>query len=145
MARMEVGSIFSRGPPRTHALLEIFDVSRGWRIVGKLQKPSFLFFLLPMTPCAANRAENPKKHLGTRQSRGCLDGLTRVEITGVGASKHPLLTEPKVKMNESWKSWPNYFKFYCYACKNQQTIIMVSAPWWNVFDILHNSTGVFCV
>ena len=129
MARMEIGSIFSRGPPRTHALLEIFDGSRGWRIIGKLQKRSFSFFILPMNPCAANSAENPKKRLGTRQSRGCLDGLSRVGITSVGASKHPLLTEPKLKMDESWKSWPNCLKFYCYACKNQQKIIMVSAAW----------------
>ena len=78
-----------------------FDGSRGWRIMGKLQKPSFPFFILPMTPCAGNSAENPKKRLGTRQSRGCLDGLIRVGITGVGASKHPLLTKPKIKMD--WK------------------------------------------
>ena len=98
MARMEIGSIFSRGPPRTHALLEIFDGSRGWRIMGKLQIP---FFVFPMTPCAANSAENPKKRLGTRQSRDCLDELIRVGITGVGASKHPLLIKPKIKMD--WK------------------------------------------
>ena len=35
---------------------------------------------------------------------------------------------------ETWKNWANIFKFY--TCKNRQKIVMVNAPWWNLFDIL---------
>ena len=38
------------------------------------------------------------------------------------------------RMDRNLKNWANIFKFY--ACKNRQKIIMVNAPWWNLFDIL---------
>ena len=86
---------FLSAPPRTHALLEIFDGSRGWRIIGSFKNRASRFssFPLPLVLRIVQR-------LGTRQSRGCLDGLTRAGITA-GASKHPLLTKPKIKMD--WK------------------------------------------
>lgn len=80
---------------RTYALLEIFDGSRGWRIIGSFKNRASRFSSFPW-PLVLQIMQR----LGTRQSRGCLDGLTRAGITA-GASKHPLLTKPKIKMD--WK------------------------------------------
>ena len=53
------------------------------------------------------------------------------KTSGIEAfSCHLLLRIAWMGMNKT-----NFFKFYCYAYKNHQKVVMVIAPSWSVFDI----------
>ena len=53
---------------------------------------------------------------------------------------HTQSNQGKDRLDKDWnftKSWacPTFSRFLCYACKNHQKNIMVSASWWNLLDI----------